>query len=162
MTTVTKDSPEIVNATRRRLNPTTRARETVTAYPTEADRIAAAAAWNADNVNGLRREAVELFEAEALTRIQAQIPEFDTIAEVKTLRAMALNGMLTAPAGWSAEGRAVRDIVQYVAQQALPRIRGVGGHPDLTSEQLSTVIGQVSTALPFAGVDVTDLGWPVV
>lgn len=106
-----------------------------------------------------RQETIPLFKNEALARVKTTIPAFDSFDKVDMLRAMAVNGMLTAAGGWSADGVLVRDIVQYVQNEAVPRINGIG-HPQLTVDQLQTVQAQVSDALPFAGVDGTDTGWP--
>ena len=128
--------------------------------PDLARRQAIAAEWNANHEALTRRRARDAFRAEALVRIMAIAPEFDSVDDVARIRRMHLLGYLDAPANWNANGVLIGNLVEYYTDEVLPRINGTGGHPQLTVAQLETIISQVADALPFAGVDGTDTGWP--
>jgi hypothetical protein len=126
----------------------------------EAERQAVADEWNANELLNLKAKARAAFRAEGLARITASTPAFNTFEELELVRAMTLGGMLQAKGTWGVAYQLSADIVVYYTDEALPRINGTGGHPALTVAQLETIIAQVSDALPFAGVDATDTGWP--
>ena len=124
----------------------------------DAERQAIADEWNINIVATLKDSLVRRFKNQGLARIKAIEPQFGTFDAVQMLAAMQSAGMLTAFSGWSADGKLVANIYVYVRDEAIKRVRGIGGHPDLTLAQLALI--DPTAAFPFASVDGTDTGWP--
>jgi hypothetical protein len=125
---------------------------------TDAERQAIADDWNAQERIVVERKLIDEFKIEGLSHIAAIEPEFDTIGKVEILAAMSAHGMLEAFANWDADGKLVGNLYLYVRDEAIKRVRGTGGHPDLTIDQLNLI--DPTAAMPFAGVDGSDPGWP--